>query len=220
MKRKEEELTAKIIDIFGTTDPEELRRIAEAAECYRKIKDSAKKNVSGRKNSFTDPQLAEILALKKQGIQSTEIAKKYHVSRQTIYSQIKRAYNFSDDPDVKMRMYFMNRNDLCTIIDINFLQEKIFIKNYTQQIPLRAFGVVENPSWADFEQFLEDRCFPRTRDHNKECLRELGVPFYDPLLIIEKTDGYMAGDHQWILTVKKKEEGTYKKYSGNSFCRI
>lgn len=40
MKRKEEELTAKIIDIFGTTDPEELRRIAE---CYRKIKDSAKK---------------------------------------------------------------------------------------------------------------------------------------------------------------------------------
>ena len=43
MKRKEEELTAKIIDIFGTTDPEELRRIAEAAEFYRKIKDSAKK---------------------------------------------------------------------------------------------------------------------------------------------------------------------------------
>ena len=133
-----------------------------------------KKNVSGRKNSFTDPQLAEILALKKK-------------LDTTVY-----------DGDTEI----------------------IFIKNYTQQIPLRAFGVVENPSWADFEQFLEDRCFPRTRDHNKECLRELGVPFYDPLLIIEKTDGYMAGDHQWILTVKKKEEGTYIKYSGNSLCRI
>ena len=35
--------------------------------------------------------------------------------------------------------------------------EKIYIKNYTDQIPLRAFGVVDNPSWNDFEYFLEDR---------------------------------------------------------------
>ena len=28
--------------------------------------------------------------------------------------------------------------------------------------------------------------------------------FYDPLLIIEKTDGYMEGDHQWIMMVKKE----------------
>ena len=52
---------------------------------------------------------------------------------------------------------------------------------------------------------LEDRCFPKTRDHAKEILRELGVPFYDPLLIIEKTKGRMEGDHQWILILKKEE---------------
>ena len=131
-------------------------------------------------------------------------AKKYHVSRQTIYSQIKRVHNFSEDPDVKMRMYFMNRDYLCTMIDIDFLHEKIYIKNYTDQIPLRAFGVVDNPSWNDFEYFLEDRCFPRTRDHAKEILRDMRIPFYDPLLIIEKTDGYMEGDHQWIMMVKKE----------------
>lgn len=67
-----------------------------------------------------------------------------------------------------------------------FLHEKIYIKNYTDQIPLRAFGVVDNPSWNDFEYFLEDRCFPRTRDHAKEILRDMRIPFYDPLLIIEK----------------------------------
>lgn len=90
------------------------------------------KQESGRrKNSFTDPQLANILALQKQGVKITEIAKKYHVSRQTIYSQIKRVHNFSEDPDVKMRMYFMNRDYLCTMIDIDFLHEKIYIKNYT-----------------------------------------------------------------------------------------
>jgi putative transcriptional regulator len=29
-------------------------------------------------------------------------------------------------------------------------------------------------------------------------LRELGIPFYDPLLIIEKTAGRMAEDDFWI----------------------
>ena len=35
----------------------------------------------------------------------------------------------SDDPDVKMRMNFMNHNDLCTTIDIDFRHEKIKIQN-------------------------------------------------------------------------------------------
>ena len=184
MKVKEPDLTEQIREIFGTTDAKELRRIAEDAACYRKKGNSANRSPVGRKNSFTDPQLANILALQKQGVKITEIAKKYHVSRQTIYSQIKRVHNFSEDPDVKMRMYFMNRDYLCTMIDIDFLHEKIYIKNYTDQIPLRAFGVVDNPSWNDFEYFLEDRCFPRTRDHAKEILRDMRIPFYDPLLII------------------------------------
>lgn len=204
MKVKEPDLTEQIREIFGTTDAKELRRIAEDAACYRKKGNSANRSPVGRKNSFTDPQLANILALQKQGVKITEIAKKYHVSRQTIYSQIKRVHNFSEDPDVKMRMYFMNRDYLCTMIDIDFLHEKIYIKNYTDQIPLRAFGVVDNPSWNDFEYFLEDRCFPRTRDHAKEILKDMRIPFYDPLLIIEKTDGYMEGDHQWIMMVKKE----------------
>ena len=153
MKVKEPDLTEQIREIFGTTDAKELRRIAEDAACYRKKGNSANRSPVGRKNSFTDPQLANILALQKQGVKITEIAKKYHVSRQTIYSQIKR---------------------------------------------------VDNPSWNDFEYFLEDRCFPRTRDHAKEILRDMRIPFYDPLLIIEKTDGYMEGDHQWIMMVKKE----------------
>ena len=36
-------------------------------------------------------------------------------------------------------------------------------------------------------------------------LKEMGLPFYDPLLIIEKTDGRMAGDEQWIVILKNKE---------------
>ena len=87
------------------------------------------KQESGRQKKFFYRSTAcEYPALQKQGVKITEIAKKYHVSRQTIYSQIKRVHNFSEDPDVKMRMYFMNRDYLCTMIDIDFLHEKIYIK--------------------------------------------------------------------------------------------
>ena len=50
-------------------------------------------------------------------------------------------------------MNFMNGQQLCTVIDIDFKHEVVRMKNYTDRIPLRAFGVVENPSWADFEEF-------------------------------------------------------------------
>lgn len=201
------EFEHQIMEIFGTTDPMELRRIASDAEHYKHTAEGSPctKHSTGRKSSFTEQQIAQILAMQQQGMKITTIAKKYHVSRQTIYSQIKRAHHFSDDPDVKMRMYFMNHDDLCTTIDIDFKHEKITIQNYTDQIPLRAFGVVTQPNWTDFEYFLEDRCFPRTRDHAKAILREMGVPFYDPLLIIEKTQGRMEGDHQWIIIIKKEE---------------
>lgn len=201
------EFKDQIRGIFGTTDLNQLRQIARKADCPQHTagKSSCTKHSPGRKNSFTEYQIAQILALQQQGMRITDIAHKYDVSRQTIYSQIKRAHHFSDDPDVKMRMNFMNRDELCTSIDINFKHEKISIRNYTDKIPLRAFGVVEQPDWSDFEYFLEDRCFPRTRDHAKTILREMDVPFYDPLLIIEKTQGRMEGDHQWIMILKKED---------------
>lgn len=207
-ERAEKQLNfeTQIMNIFGTTDLEKLKQIAETA---RKCQDMSEKTLArecrtGRKNSFTERQLAQILALRKNGENITDIAKRYRVSRQTIYTQIRRAHRFSNDPDVKIRMYFMNRDDLCTTIDIDFLHERVYIQNYTDQIILRAFGVRNDPKWKDFEDFLEERCFPRTRDHAKEILREMELPFYDPMLIIEKTEGRMAGDHQWIMILKKE----------------
>lgn len=199
------EFEQQISDIFGTTDLEKLRQIAEAANRNMYTEKTEARHPGGRKNSFTEPQIAQILALQKRGEKIAHIARRYQVSRQTIYSQIRRAYHFSDDPDIRMRMAYMNHDDLCTTIDIDFKHEKIYIQNYTDQIPLRAFGVVTEPTWEDFEYFLEDRCFPRTRDHAKDILREMGLPFYDPLLIIEKTQGYMEGDHQWIMILKRKD---------------
>lgn len=153
---------------------------------------------------FDLPQIARMLALQQKGMSIEKIADQFQVSSQVIGNLLDSAWHFSEDPDVTMRMLYMYRDRLCTVIDIDFRHEKLAIQNYTHQIPLRAFGVVEQPKWSDLEWFLEDRCFPRTRDHAKDILREMGVPFYDPLLIIEKTQGRMAGDEQWILILKNK----------------
>lgn len=49
-----------------------------------------------------------------------------------------------------------------------------------------------------YEEFLESRCFPSSRDKMKLVLKDLELPFYDPLMIIEKTGGRMAEDDFWI----------------------
>ncbi len=107
-------------------------------------------------------------------------------------------------PDKKypLRLRYMNKNKLCTLIDIDEINRKIRIKNYVSNIIYRAFGNNTNPTFEDYEQFLESRCFPRTRDKIKIELEALGIPFYDPMLIIEKTQGRMAEDDFWIIIEK------------------
>ncbi len=40
------------------------------------------------------------------------------------------------------------------------------------------------------KEFLESRCFPRTRDKMKLVLEDIGLPFfYDTFMIIEKDAG-------------------------------
>ena len=108
-------------------------------------------------------------------------------------------------PEQKMplRLWYMRNADVCTIIDVDEHHRKVEIYNYTTEKMNRAFGVREHPTYEDYEEFLESRCFPRTRDKMKLELKRLDLPFYDPLMIIEKTEGRMAEDDFWIKIEKK-----------------
>ena len=108
-------------------------------------------------------------------------------------------------PEQKMplRLWYMRNADVCTIIDADERHRKVEIYNYTTEKMNRAFGVREYPTYEDYEEFLESRCFPRTRDKMKLELKRLDLPFYDPLMIIEKTEGRMAEDDFWIKIEKK-----------------
>lgn len=87
---------------------------------------------------------------------------------------------------------------LGTIIYADYKNKKVTIENKTDRILDTAFGVNQNPTWEEYEAFLEDRCFPRTRDKLKLVLADIGVSCYDPLQIIRKTQGRMAEDHLWL----------------------
>ena len=99
---------------------------------------------------------------------------------------------------LKLRLYYMYEDMVCTIIDIDEANREVEIHNYTDNLQYRAFGVNTEPTFKDYEEFIEARCFPKTRDKIKLELERLGIPFYDPVLIIEKTEGRMAEDKFWI----------------------
>ena len=94
-----------------------------------------------------------------------------------------------------VRLYYMHNDKICTIIDVDDRNRKVNIVNYVEHLMFRAFGVVEKPSYEEYLDFLESRCFPRTRDKMKLVLEDLDLPFYDPFMIIEKTEGRMAEDN-------------------------
>lgn len=100
--------------------------------------------------------------------------------------------------DYPLRLWYMHNNMVCTIIDVDERAKLIRIKNYVDNVMFRAFGSVDTPDYIMYKEFLESRCFPANRDKMKLVLKDLDIPFYDPFMIIEKTEGRMAEDDFWI----------------------
>jgi len=93
---------------------------------------------------------------------------------------------------------FYDGKSLCTKICVDFTDESLSVRNMTDNIIKTAFGNNKAPTWEDFQNFLEERCVPKSRSGIREYLETIGVEVYDPIKIIEKTKGRMAEDEQWI----------------------
>ena len=175
------------LELFGTDDENELRAIAGRMQ-------------SGRKKALTKQDLQKIIELQRGGKTTNEIAEMFGVSRQTISKYLNR----KPDGDWAMRLDFMFRQKVCTEIYVDFIGKRIKIINRTDDIMKRAFGKNENPTWQDFEEFLEDRCMPRSRAYSKTILRRIGLDNYDTLRILEATKGRTADDNQYINFTYRK----------------
>ena len=175
------------LELFGTDDENELRAIAGRLR-------------GGRKKALTEQDLQRIIELQKAGKTTNEIAALFGVSRQTISKYL----NKQPDSDYALRLDFMFRQKVCTEIYVDFIGKHIKIINRTDDIMKRAFGKNENPTWQDFEEFLEERCMPRSRAFCKTILRKIGLDHYDALQILEATKGRTAEDNQYINFTYRK----------------
>lgn len=112
---------------------------------------------------MTETDVKNAIEMQKNGKTTAEIAQTFNVSRQTISKYLNKPLN----GNYVMRLDFMFRQKVCTEIYVNFADKKIKIVNRTNDIMKRAFGINENPDWNDFKQFLEERCFPKSRAFRK-----------------------------------------------------
>lgn len=175
---------ALCIELFGTDDEQQLRKIAHNLNNNRN---------AGRKKKLSKKEMADIRILLNDGVSIADIAKRFNTTRQTIYKQLKEP---GDKSTMQIRYMFKNR--ICTIINVDFLNETVNVINLTEDILHRAFGAITQPTWKQFEEFLTERCFPATRGNVKTLLKELGLTAYDPLQIVEKTAGRTAEDELWM----------------------
>jgi transcriptional regulator with XRE-family HTH domain len=171
---------------------------------------------AGRKKALPQETINQIRERAAAGEKQTALAAEYGVSRQTISSylqkeqeddicrtyrawvRLNRTLRQENLWDYTLRIEYMNRQECCTVILVDFFHEHVLVENLTDHPLYRAFGVKEKPDWNDFCDFLEERCVPRTRFGMKEILKDYGLGSFDPLSIIEKTGGHMAEDHQWM----------------------
>lgn len=158
------------------------RRLKMTQAAFASFLGVSKKTIErweGGKNPVTGPVVPLLKILKEQP---------YLIEEYTIPEKV-----------YPLRLRYMFRDELCTIIDVDERNRRVKIRNYTNDLQFRAFGKNEHPDFETYEAFLESRCFPHTRDKMKIMLRELDLPFYDPFLIIQKTGGRMAEDDFHIL---------------------
>ena len=66
-----------------------------------------------------------------------------------------------------LRLWYMYKQDVCTLIEVDEVGQKIHIKNYAEHLMFRAFGVNENPTqhtWTESPKpyahmYIDDAAF-------------------------------------------------------------
>ena len=176
------------------------------SRCFCAIKKNNRN--AGRKKALSEQDLAKVQAMLRNGAKIQDIADHFGVSRKIV----SQALNDRPGENFTMQIDYKQRNHICTVIYVGFLEKQVLIQNPTDDVLDRAFGVIEEPTWKDFEQFLLSRCFPQSRGYAKAILQNLDVQSCDPLEIAEATGGRTAEDNMYLIfKTYPQEVSTYAK---------
>ncbi len=130
-----------------------------------------------------------------------------YIEKRMKNNNFEHRFQITKPGNVIIKCYYKTKTgelEPCTVILADYQSHSVKIQNYTNDNLHRAFGIIEEPTWQQYEEFLESRCFPKTRANRKDLLRLLGLGSvgYEPLEIIKKTNGEMAEDR---LTLKVEQ---------------
>lgn len=117
--------------------------------------------------------------------------------------QTMQEYKDTHNRNKLLQLRFYHGDSLCTTILADKTTEKVIIENHTDNPLYTAFGVNDNPGWQDYQNFLEERCIPKSRAGLQEYLNAIGVDEYNPLEIVRKTKGRMAEDQSWLEVTER-----------------
>ncbi|MFM9282386.1 hypothetical protein [Paenibacillus jiagnxiensis] len=86
--------------------------------------------------------------------------------------------------------------------------EPIYCEQYTDDQLCKPFPWLGSKGEITIDQlldYLESRCFPRTRHRAEQILKHLGLGSYSPLDIVKKTHGVQFEDYMWIRFAGEEE---------------
>lgn len=176
------------------------------SRCFCAIKKNNRN--AGRKKALSEQDLAKVQAMLRNGAKIQDIADHFGVSRKIV----SQALNDRPGENFTMQIDYKQRNHICAVIYVGFLEKQVLIQNPTDDVLDRAFDVIEEPTWKDFEQFLLSRCFPQSRGYAKAILQNLDVQSCDPLEIAEATGGRTVEDNMYLIfKTYPQEVSTYAK---------
>lgn len=97
-------------------------------------------------------------------------------------------------------------------MDVDWPSKTVHVEQYSADklvIPFPTLGEKVDVSTEKFVDYLESRCFPRTRDNAQELLEMMGLTAYNPYKIVRTTHGVIFDDYIW-LRFKGEEDLKYE----------
>ena len=101
--------------------------------------------------------------------------------------------------------YYKDEGVLLTEMEIDFVRQTIKIKNHTDNLLDRAFGVNEHPTMQDFEDFCKYRSIPQTRYNFKMEMRLRGISDTSPMGIMMFYHGRIDDDNCYIEVMEEAD---------------
>ena len=99
---------------------------------------------------------------------------------------------------MSIKFHYMYKDRTLASVEADYKTKVVSVKNFTEDPVERPFGVREKPTISDLDNFFKSRCFPEERYNKKAVLKAIGVDYYDPFLIVEKTHGRQLDDYMWV----------------------